>query len=62
MKVILVWMLITVSDGYKNQGIVSTVGHFATSKDCFTVGSSLPGQGDKFKWNCVQAQVVITDK
>ena len=42
MKTILVWLLVSVSNGTYNLGSASTLGHFETKEECERVANLIP--------------------
>lgn len=59
MKTILVWLLISVSDGSYNRGNVTVVERFATLKDCEHVRAATPKAEMQQEMRCVQANIVV---
>lgn len=67
MTTIIIWLLITTSDGAYNRGNIYVLERFATEKDCMEVKSQIPHDvqvgfghsGDtNFYANCVKATVI----
>jgi hypothetical protein len=58
MKTIIVWLLITVSNGGYNRGNVTVVDRFPTAETCEFVRQAIPNKGDDFIARCIQATVV----
>jgi hypothetical protein len=58
MKTILVWMLLSTSDGVYNRGTVTVVGHFPDAEQCEHVRKNIPNT-DSLNSRCVQAKLVV---
>ena len=62
MKTVIVWLLITVSDGASNQGNVRVVERFPTSDACEFVRKNIPPSDKRLKNSlerCIQATIVV---
>lgn len=63
MKTVLVWLLITVSDGHYNRGTSAVMERFADVSECERVRKSIPRDSNaEVKSICVQARIVVIEK
>jgi hypothetical protein len=63
MTTILVWLLITVSDGYYNRGTSAVLERFADVAECERVRRNIPRDSNaEVKSVCVQARIVVVEK
>ena len=60
MTTILVWLLITVSDGYYNRGTSAVLERFADVAECERVRKNIPRDSNaEVKSICVQARIAV---
>lgn len=60
MTTVLVWLLITVSDGYYNRGTSAVLERFADVGECERVRKNIPRDSNaEVKSICVQARIAV---
>ena len=55
---VLVWMLLTTSDGAYNRGTVNSIAMFKTEVQCEHVKKNIPRSGN-WEAKCVQANILV---
>lgn len=57
MTTVTVWILISISAGFYNQGTTTVIAHFADARTCEKAAEQIKGANDK---QCIQAEIVAT--
>lgn len=56
---VLVWLLVSVSDGASNRGNISVLERFASEAQCEHVKANIPAHDSLFRARCVQARILV---
>lgn len=58
MTAVTVWILISVSTGFYNQGATTAIAHFQDARACEKVAEQIKGSNTN---QCIQAEIVLTN-
>ena len=56
---VLVWILVSTSNGYSNQGTLTVIDRFKTEQSCQHVKDNLPKK-NQLEAKCIQANILVS--